>query len=71
MKIKINKFGHLQVNEVGKICPFLCLPELNGCGEWCAQFDIDYPVNTVRVNLCHNKQYQCNYADFTDERKAS
>jgi len=56
-------------NEKKKFCPIT--PEAMKCGDWCALFNIDYPVNLAQVNLCHNKHYQCNYADFTDEREKS
>ena len=78
MKIKIDAYGYLWINNRGKSCPYCqdnmlqCFP----CGSWCALFGepdtyLSSPNETsgVFINLCHNS-IECLPDDFTDERKA-
>ena len=72
MEIKINKDGMLEINEIGKSCPY----DKRGmwCGDWCALFGEPRTRRRsekglfIVLALCHTS-WTCEPEDFTDERE--
>lgn len=75
MKITINKFGGLVINDQQKYCPWhpIDLPDKDNirCGDWCAIFSIVAVQNraVATIFLCKTN-YCVPLEDFTDERKS-
>lgn len=78
MKIRINEYGSLGIDNKDKYCPFANSEEDNRCGDWCALFSTELvpadefyrSSDEIYVDLCHHR-YVCDPKDFTDERAKS
>ncbi len=74
LKIRITKYGWVEISGKPKYCPFD--RGESRCGDWCALFqepwEKDFVLvktpNIICLTLCH-AQWTCAVKDFTDERE--
>ena len=78
MKIKIDKYGLLWIEKLGRLREQVCPYRGNGwgCGDWCPHFFVKYSGEThnckrnVKLRLCNAAQYTVHsfVDEFIDER---
>jgi hypothetical protein len=76
MKIRINKYGHLEIERAGKFksqhCPFIAdITKYDSvCGDWCPLFKepIIYNSISIYLKICCENSFTLSKEDFIDER---